>query len=74
MIFSRRVSAAEKFGASFQGDEEVVSWISENLRHRKLICPNCRRQIHPDPLIRAEILHEDWGETSNEDNTVVYYV
>jgi hypothetical protein len=74
IIFSRRTGAGEILIDSLQNDLEVASWLSENLRGRKLICPKCKRLIPPDPLVRADVFFADWGKTSKQDSTIVYYV
>jgi hypothetical protein len=59
---------------AFPQDEMALdSWISMKMRGRHLVCPGCKREIHADPLIRAEVLFSEW---SGEDGTdpIVYFV
>ena len=77
LIISRRTSARardKELFDSLEADLAVASWLSDNLRVRKLICPNCRRRVQPDPLVRASVIDGDWGQPSKEDDIIVYYV
>lgn len=74
LVFSVRSDGAERLMNAFQADLGVASWLSENLRGRKLVCPRCKRKIEPDPLVRADVLFSEWGESSEADRTIVYYV
>lgn len=59
--------------AFFEDDVKVDSWLSTKLRDRRLNCPNCKREIHADPLVRAELLFAEWSGREGED-AVVYFV
>jgi hypothetical protein len=73
-ILSLRVESSEELVNTFRNDMVVDSWLSDKLRNRDLVCPNCRRQIQPDPLIRADVLFSDWGDEPEADKTIVYYI
>ena len=36
-------------------------------------CPNCKRKLPRDPLVRAEVLFGDWGVPSQEDGKYIEY-
>jgi len=74
MVLSLRANSSQELISVFQSDMGVDSWLSDKLRGRDLVCPNCKRRIQPDPLIRADVLFSDWSDDSKADGTVVYYV
>jgi len=74
MVLSLKADSSEQLVNMFQSDMAVDSWLSDNLRGRNLVCPNCKRRIQPDPLIRGEVLFSDWNDDSDENMTIVYYV
>lgn len=74
MVLSLRFSGSQELVNAFQDDLIVDSWLSDKLRGRHLVCPNCKRQIEPDPLIRADVLFSDWSDDPEADKTIVYYI
>lgn len=74
MVLSLKADSSEQLVNMFQSDMAVDSWLSDNLRGRNLVCPNCKRRIQSDPLIRGEVLFSDWNDDSDENMTIVYYV
>jgi len=74
MVLSLKADSSEQLINMLQSDMVVDSWLSEKLRGRNLVCPNCKRRIQPDPLIRGEVLFSDWSDDPEENKTIVYYV
>jgi hypothetical protein len=58
--------------AFFDDDAKVDSWLSTKLREKQLTCPNCKREIHADPLVRAELLFAEWSGKDGQD-VMIYY-
>jgi hypothetical protein len=60
---------------AFEEEESVESWISNRLLGRPFRCPNCRRKISADPLVRGEVVFGEWGDESGEKaSPVIFYV
>jgi hypothetical protein len=53
----------------------VDSWLSRRLRGRSISCPNCGREITADPLVRAEVVFQDWewSDTSGRGANIAFY-
>ena len=64
---------SEETLAFFADGVKVDSWLSTKLRERQLRCPTCKREIHADPLVRAELLFAEWSGKEGED-VAVYFV
>ena len=73
-VLRARVSHDKSEAAlTFFGDDvKVDSWLSTKLRERRLTCPNCKREINADPLVRAELLFAEWSGKEGEDVTVYF--
>ena len=71
---SARGELPPELGNGFEDDMKIDSWLSEQLRHRRLLCPHCHRNIRPDPLIRSSVMFMEWEDLSNSGNPTVFYV
>jgi hypothetical protein len=59
----------------FEEEESVDSWITNKLLGHGFRCPHCKRMIAADPLIRAEVLFGEWGDTSGAGTSqIIFYV
>jgi hypothetical protein len=59
----------------FEQEVSIDSWISNRLQGRALRCPNCRRVVIADPLVRSEVMFADWDDSSAKDaSPIIFYV
>lgn len=60
---------------TFGQEVSIDSWISNKLQGRLFRCPNCRRLIMTDPLVRGEVMFGDWDDSSGENSSpIIFYV
>jgi hypothetical protein len=59
----------------FQGEASVDSWVSDQIRRHPTKCPSCGRVLRADPLVRADVMFNEWSDESDEKaKTVMFYI
>ena len=75
ILSSRGDGSATDIWGMFEEEESVDSWITNKLLGRGFRCPHCRRTIASDPLVRAEVLFGEWGDTAAAGSSqIIFYV
>ena len=75
ILSSQSIGPVSDILGVFEQELSIDSWVSNRLQGRALRCPNCRRVVITDPLVRSEVMFADWDDSSGQNAPpIVFYV